>query len=79
MNEHRRFAHYVEPWELTTLNGCGVAVSLGEVDGNAVIGELAYLAVERGGTAASTLLTVDELTAVIDQLTIVRNGMRGDS
>lgn len=71
---HRWFVHYSEPWELTTVNGRQIAASLGEVEGNATVGELAYLAVE-DGHLASTLLTAAELTALIDQLTIVRNAM----
>lgn len=75
MTDHRNFSHYVEPWEITTANGRQVAVSLGEIEGNtASSSEFAYLAVV-DDHLASTLLNATELTALIDQLTIIRNGM----
>lgn len=74
MTEHLGFVHYSEPWELATANGRRIAAGLGEVEGDAAIGEFAYLAIV-DDHLASTLPTADELTALIDQLTIIRNAM----
>ncbi|WP_458317156.1 DUF7304 family protein [Mycolicibacterium brisbanense] len=77
---HPGFVHYTEPWELTSANGRQVAVGLGQIEGNAVVGEFAYLAV-LDDYLASTLLTADELTALIDHLIVTRKAMDtgGDS
>lgn len=76
---HPHFAHYAAPWNFTTVNGREIAVSLGEIAQPAVHTELAYLAVREHETIAATTLTADELTALIDQLTITRNAMKGES
>lgn len=78
MNEHQSFVHYVEPWEFVAANGRTVVVGLGEIEKPAVFGELAYLGVVDDDTVTSTLLAAEELSAVIDQLTITLNTMRGN-
>ncbi|AIM40989.1 hypothetical protein PBI_SQUIRTY_42 [Mycobacterium phage Squirty] len=70
----RRFSFYSDPRRLIK-NPCGgVTVGLGEGDDGT---ELLYLNVGDGyRNDGDVLLTADELTDLIDQLTIIRNAMR---
>jgi hypothetical protein len=78
-NEHQSFVHYAEPWEFVTANGRVVTVGLGEIEKSAVFSQFAYLGIMNDPAVASTLLTAEELSAVIDQLTITLHAMKDNS
>ncbi|AER14091.1 hypothetical protein DOROTHY_45 [Mycobacterium phage Dorothy] len=66
------FSFYAEPSQILKRGHGGVTVGLGENNGS----ELAYLYVGDGYREGDVLLDADELTDLIDQLTIIRNAMR---
>ncbi|ALA48692.1 hypothetical protein SEAGREEN_49 [Mycobacterium phage Seagreen] len=67
------FSFYAEPIQILKRGHGGVTVGLGENNGS----ELAYLYVGDGYRhEGDVLLDADELTDLIDQLTIIRNAMR---
>ncbi|AEJ93233.1 hypothetical protein SEA_NORMANBULBIEJR_49 [Mycobacterium phage NormanBulbieJr] len=67
-----RWSFYAEPSQILKIGHGGVTVGLGENNGS----ELAYLHVGDGYRNGDVLLDADELTDLIDQLTIIRNAMR---
>ncbi|AKQ06947.1 hypothetical protein PBI_OVECHKIN_45 [Mycobacterium phage Ovechkin] len=72
-SEANRFIFYSDPQRLIKKSHGGVTVGLGNDDGT----DLAYLNVGDGyRNDGDVLLTADELTDLIDQLTIIRNAMR---
>ncbi|AEJ93131.1 hypothetical protein SEA_SOUL22_53 [Mycobacterium phage Soul22] len=67
------FSFYSKPQRLIKKSHGGVTIGLGNYDGT----DLAYLNVGDGyRNDGDVLLTADELTDLIDQLTIIRNAMR---
>ncbi|APC43544.1 hypothetical protein I5H56_gp048 [Mycobacterium phage KristaRAM] len=67
------FIFYSKPQRLIKKSHGGVTIGLGNYDGT----DLAYLNVGDGyRNDGDVLLTADELTDLIDQLTIIRNAMR---
>ncbi|ATN88652.1 hypothetical protein SEA_DEMSCULPINBOYZ_57 [Mycobacterium phage Demsculpinboyz] len=66
------FSFYSKPQRLIKKSHGGVTIGLGNYDGT----DLAYLNVAGYRNDCDVLLTADELTDLIDQLTIIRNAMR---
>ncbi|APU93100.1 hypothetical protein SEA_BUBBLES123_46 [Mycobacterium phage Bubbles123] len=66
------FSFYSKPQRLIKKSHGGVTIGLGNYDGT----DLAYLNVGDGYRNGDVLLDADELTDLIDQLTIIRNAMR---